>query len=379
MAEEKKPRIDLKARLGKKTVTAPGGPSIPPPVGLPKPSGIPQPPFASSGPAKPKIDPSNPYAAISADQAPARSEPQAIKIEMSEEVVAAQKKGRGKVAVLALIAAAVGGLVGFAVGSGVERGKGADKALVGAQDLAKEVGDAAAKVEELADVLKSAREKLGDNKYPADEVQKLGGIDIPFSGASLAGKGIGRFKPEIVTMLISFAAGSEEANDQKDKIRSILSGAKKPLEEILSEKDAPKVRWSVFIENGPYGPWVAMQPLPEPFLVKPGEKKDEKKDEKAKPYKWPEEFKISQGGKEYKLKRYSSGDPTKNRENPDIIPVNPGTHDKVCPSDVIVKLQRELIDMEGILRGDKTPGLEKDGLIDTGRALTEKLKTIGSG
>ncbi len=32
MAEEKKPKIDLKSRLGKKTVSAPSGPTIPPPV-----------------------------------------------------------------------------------------------------------------------------------------------------------------------------------------------------------------------------------------------------------------------------------------------------------------------------------------------------------
>ena len=260
----------------------------------------------------------------------------------------------------------------------MERGKGADKALAGASDLAKEVDEANAKVEELADVLKSARAKLGDNKYPAEEVQKLGGIDVPFSGASLTGRGIGRFKPQVVTMLITFASGAEQANEQKDKIRSILSGAKKPLEDVLAQKESPKVRWSVFFENGPYGPWVSMQPLPKPFLVKPGEPK---KGEKKKQYKWPGEFKIKQGGKEFTLKRYSSGDPTKRKggEEPKIVPVNPGTQAKVCPSDVIVKLRSEISTMERVLRGDQTPGREKDGLIQTGDALSEKLKTIGTG
>jgi hypothetical protein len=40
MSEQKKPKIDLKARLGKKTVAAPTGPAIPPPVGIPKPPGM---------------------------------------------------------------------------------------------------------------------------------------------------------------------------------------------------------------------------------------------------------------------------------------------------------------------------------------------------
>src|SRR3954470_8489998 len=39
MSEQKKPKIDLKARLGKKTVGAAPAPgaSVPPPVGIPKP------------------------------------------------------------------------------------------------------------------------------------------------------------------------------------------------------------------------------------------------------------------------------------------------------------------------------------------------------
>ena len=189
-------KVDLKARLGKKTVSS--GSSIPPPVGIPKPAGIPVPAAfgaSPSAPARPRVDASDPYAAIAADQAPARAEPAAIKVEMSEEVVAAQRKGRAKIAVLAVATAIVGGLVGYAVGSGVERGKGAEKAIAGAEDLAKEIDDTNAKIEELAEVLKSAREKLSSNKYPEEEVSKLGGIDIPFSGANLTGKGIGRFVP----------------------------------------------------------------------------------------------------------------------------------------------------------------------------------------
>lgn len=374
MAEEKKPKIDLKARLGKKTVTAPGGPAVPPPVGIPKPT-LPQ-AFGSSpsAPPPPKIDASNPYAAISAEQAPERAEPQAIKIEMSEEVVQAQRKGRAKVVALAGVTFLVGGLLGYAVGGGVERGKSADAAVSGAEELAKEVEDANSKIEELAEVLKSAQDKLKDNKYPEEEVQKLGGIDIPFSGANLTGKGIGRFKPTIVNSLITFASGAQEANDSKDKIRSLLSGAKPAIEDFLAQQTTPKVRWSVYFENGPLGPWVSMQPLPEPFLVN----KEKKKDSKEPAYKWPEAFKIAQGGKTYDLKRYSSGDPTKAKNGePYIVPVNPETQSAVCPSDTAMRLARELRGLEDVLRGDKTPGAEKDGLIDTGSTLVDMLKKVG--
>jgi uncharacterized protein YcfJ len=374
MAEEKKPKIDLKARLGKKTVSAPSGPSIPPPVGLHRP--VPAPPFAQpSGPSRPKVDASNPYAAITADQAPEQTKPQAIKVELSEEVVAAQRKGKLLYVALAAIGAVVGGLLGFTAGGGSERSKQATLAVKGAGDLVDDIEKANTTIEELAETLKNAREKLQSNKYPADEVQKLGGIDIPFSGANLTDKGIGRFKADVVNLLIEFASGSKEANDGKDKVRNVLAGAKAPIEDFLAQQTTPKVRWSVYFENGPHGPWASMQPLPTPFLVK-----QEKKDPKdTKQYKWPADFKIKQGDKEFTLKRYESGDPTKAKAGePFIVPVNPETQGAVCPSDVATKLQREISALEAILRGDKSdPTDEKAGLIDTGKALVDKLKGIG--
>ena len=376
MAEEKKPKIDLKARLGKKSVGGPSGPNVPPPVGIPRPSGIPAPPFgagpAPEGRSRPKVDASNPYAAIHADDAPVRAEPQAIKVELSDEVVHAQRKGRAKVAVLALVTAVIGALLGYALGGSVERGKSAETAVFGAEELAKKVDDAASKIDELAEVLKAAKGKLKDNAYPEEEVKKLGGIDIPFSGADLTGKGIGRFKPEIVTMLITFASGAQEANDSKNKIQSLLTGAKPAIADLLAQKETPKVRWSVYFENGPLGPWVSMQPLPQAFLV------EEKDKDKAKSYKWPADFKISQEGKEFTLKRYSSGDPTKAKSGePFIVPVNPNTQNKVCPVDIQNRLQRELGDLEDVLVGDSTPGAEKIGLIESGKTLAEKLKGVG--
>ncbi len=378
MAEEKKPKIDLKARLGKKTVTASGGPSIPPPVGIPKPSGVPVPPFGAgpSRPAAPRVDASDPYASISADAAPVRNEPQAIKVEMSEEVVAAQKKGRTRVIVLAVVTAIVGGGVGFAFGSGHERDKQAQAALAFAQDLIKKVDTANAEVTKLADTLKAAKAKLSDNKYPEAEVKALGAINVPFEGIELANGGIGRFPPRLIAQLIAFASGAHEANDGKDRIVGVLGGAKPAIEDFLSQQATPKVRWAVYMANGAYGPWAVMQPLPDPFLVKT-DKKEKDKDGKEKAYTWPDTFKISDGGKKYDLKRYTSGNPMGSGD-PKIIPVDPTSQGSVCQSDTLVKLRRELGDLEDTLRGDKTPGHEKDGVIDTGNALLESLKKIGT-
>lgn len=366
---DNKPKIDLKARLGKKTVSSPGG-SIPPPVGIPKPSlpttpsGIPAPPFAPA-PSRPvpRVDASDPYSAIEASVAPVRAEPAAIKVEMSEEVLSAQRKGKGRIIALAVITAAIGGLVGFTVGGGTERAKGTRAAITGAGELAKEVEAANAKIEELADVLKAAKEKLAKNTYPEQEVSKLGAINIPFEGSNLAGKGIGRFKGEMISMLIDFASAAEKANDQKEKIQTVLSGSKKGLIEFLESQTKPQVRWSVVLTNGPSGPWAMMQLVPKPFPAKA--------EGNAK---WPDEIKVKDGGKEVTIKRYSSGNPIAN--DPYFMPVDPTTQGQVCPSDVLVRLRRELIDMERVLRGDQTPGEEQVGLLESGQKLAEKLKEL---
>ncbi|HET9960269.1 MAG TPA: hypothetical protein VFQ61_37520 [Polyangiaceae bacterium] len=398
---EQKPKIDLKARLGKKTTAgapAAGG-SIPPPVaasspsaaapaavpggGLPSaipggpapamrpamqrpsaapavsPSGIPAPPsFGGGAASSPFAGASNPYAAQAAQPAPVAAKPQAIRIEMGEEVVEAQRRGRKKVAVLAAVTAIVGGVIGFAAGGGAERAKGAEAAVVGAQDLIKEIGAANAEVQKLADTVKSAKEKLGKGQYPEEEVSKLGGINIPFTGKNLAGKGIGRFRPEIVTMLIEYANSTTEANSQKEKLQNVLSGTKKGILELLGE---PKVRWGVVLGNGPNGPWGSMQPLPAAFGPKE---------------KWPDDIKVGSGKEQSTLKRYASGNPI-NNDAPFFVPVDPSSQSSVCPADVVFKLRRELSDLESVLRGDNTPGEDRKGLLESGQQLTNKLKQIG--
>ena len=295
MSEDKKPKIDLKARLGKKTVSAPAtgpGGSIPPPAGIPKPSGIgsgiPAPPFQSaaqtSRPA-PMVDASNPYGAMAPAQAP-RVEPTSIRIDMSDDVMRAQKGGRTKVMVLAIITAVIGGFVGFTLGGASERGKGTEAAMQGAQDLTKDVEAANKKISDLADSLKSAREKLGKAQFPEDEVSKLGALNIPFAGSNLAGKGIGRFKSDVLTMLTDFASSSAEANASKSELMRVMNGNKKGVQEFLDSQTKPQVRWSVIVGGSPLGPIASMQPVPTPFLLTTD----------AKDYAWPQRSSCRQKG-----------------------------------------------------------------------------------
>jgi hypothetical protein len=370
MSEDKKPKIDLKARLGKKTVSVPAagpGGSIPPPAGIPKPSGIPAPPFqsstASARPA-PMVDASNPYGAMAPAAAPAAAS-QTIRIDMGDDVMRAHRGGKMKVFVLALITAGIGGFVGFTLGGASERNSGATAAMQGAQDLTKDVDAANKKIGELADILKSAREKLGKAQFPDDEVSKLGALNIPFAGANLAGKSIGRFKADVLTMLVDFASASSEANDNKGDLQHLLSGNKKGVQEFLDSQTKPQVRWSVIVSPTGVGPLASMQPVPAPFPLGSEDKKT-----------WPDSFDLMAGGKKTTVKRYQKGDAA--TEDPTFIPVDPSTQGSVCPSDVLVKLRGRLSDLEETLRGNQTPGEEKTGLLESGQALAKKLKQIGA-
>ena len=388
---DQKPKIDLKARLGKKTAAsspiAGAGSSVPPlgsapglapvgpqaaPVGAQArspvqaarpsapggaPASIPAPQF---GGARPAPAAAGPFGAA-APAAAVAARPQAIRIEVGEDIDVPGRGGGKKIAVLALVAAAVGGALGFTVGGGVERGKGADAAIAGAQELIKDIDKANTEVQKLAETLKAAKEKLAKRQFPEAEVSALGGINIPFDGKNLNGKGIGRFQPETISLLISYAGSTTEANAQKEKLQNVLTGAKKSIQELLATEAAPPVRWSISIENGPNGPWAQMFNVPAPFQIKES---------------WPDELKVGSGKDQNTYKRYKSGSPI--GDPGPYIPVNPLTQTAVCPSDTIFKLRRELNDLETVLRGDSTPGQEKTGLIDQAKLLTDKLKKIGA-
>lgn len=371
---DNKPKIDLKARLGKKTVAGRvGGPSIPPPVGLRGPGtpGLPtgmaqQIAGLGQSPSQPPLDPNNPYSAMSAAQAPVAAAPAAIRIEMGEEIIEARKKGRSKVMILCGVTAVIGMVLGFAVGGLNEKSNRATQALGGAKDLIKDIEASAVQVQALADVLKSIGTKLGEGKYPEEDVNKLGGIDIPFDGLNLAGKPIGMFKPGLVNQLLKYAGTATEVDDQKDKIKRLLSGSKEAISELLADKDNPKIRWSVVVQPGPFGPWASMQPVPTPFFVK------------AEGSSWPGEFDVKDGDQTVKLKRYNKGEPSMSESSPEFIPVIPQTQSLVCPADTAMRIRREVSDMEKLLKGDPTPGIDKEGLITLGDKILEDLKKIGT-
>jgi hypothetical protein len=265
--------------------------------------------------------------------------------------------------VLAAGTAVVGGLLGFAIGGLSERNSAAATAVVGAKALAAEVEAADAQVTQLSQTLGAAAKALKDGKYPEAEVKALGAINIPFDGSNLAGKGIGRFKPQLVTLLINYATAATKANAQKDKIRSLLSVSKAGVEDLLAQNTAPQVRWGLTLQSGPQGPWGALSALGTPFAV--GDKQAG----------WPAQLETSDGKSSFR--RYTGGDPTRGGEGGQMIPVAPQTQAAVCPTDTIVRLRRELSDMQKVVNGDETPGQELQGIVELGEAIKKQLNSIG--
>jgi hypothetical protein len=370
-----KPKIDLKARLGRRPGATPASASIPPPVGV-NPSYPSQPHsgqpvgHASGYPAsggyasqQPQVrgsyEPMGGAPVISA--APLRvSGPSGL--EMDAEFAAVQKSGRTKTIALAAVTAVVGGVLGFAVGGLSERNAVAEAAVIGAKTLSTEIDAANTAVAKLADVVSAAGKALKDGKYPDAEVKELGSLNIPFDGTNLAGKSIGRFKPQLVTMLISYTEAASKVNTQKDRLRGLLSYSKEGVEELLAQNTNPRVHWGVSIQSGPQGPWGAMQVLPTAFPAKEA---------------WPAAFDVQSGDQKVSVKRYTGGDPTRGSDGAQLIPIVPTTQNVVCPTDTIVRLRRELSDIQKLVAGDDTPGAEVTGIIPLGETIKKQLAAIG--
>ncbi|MEY4544166.1 MAG: hypothetical protein RL685_361 [Pseudomonadota bacterium] len=364
-----KPKIDLKARLGKRPGGTPASASIPPPVGVnPGPPSAANPmmgggmasghvghpgAYPSAQPQRPSFD----AMGVGAVQAPApiRAPVTQSAAEAEEEFRAVRQSGRTKTMVLAAGTAVVGGILGFAIGGLSERNSVAEVAVLGSKQLSADIDAANKKVVELEQVVTAAGKALKDGKYPENEVKALGGLNVPFDGTNLAGKGIGRFKPQVLTMLINYAEAVAKVNTQKDKIRSVLSVSKPAVEDLLTQNTTPQVRWGLTVQSTPQGPWGILGPLPAAFPVSGG---------------WPAQIEL--GEEKRGLKRYSGGD-----ASGQLIPIAPQSHNAVCPNDTMTRLRREVGDLDKLMLGDKTPGQETDGIVEMGDAIRKQLAAIG--
>jgi hypothetical protein len=395
-AEEKKPRIDLKARLGKAQAGA-GGPapampampsratssvvppagfgSTPPPLGSTPPPmpagfgaatpgtpvGVPVPPFGSQRPA------ADPFGAPVSVSPVARAAPHTIKIELDEETMRAARGGKRPSMILGGITLLIGLGVGFMVGGRYTDSKGAAIAVQGAQELVGDIEKSQGKIKELTEKIGAAVKDLKDRKFPEAFANELGGLSIPFGADKLAGRNIGRFDGRTLQMLFSYTNDVEALNDRKDAMRNLFSGQKKAIMDALGAAQSPKVGWSVFVQKSPaHGPVAiiaAINPT-DAFGYKEAN--------------WPNKFKISNGRELVDTDRYAGGDVTSTEKKVVAIPIDPDSVVSSFPNDILSRITGELAKTEAVLVGSGTPGADDEtGVMRKGDQLLATLKKIG--
>jgi hypothetical protein len=410
MAEEKKPKIDLKARLGKGA----GGATPPPPVaGIPVPAGppaagassqaglapVPQssPTGSSAGGALPvppgipvgpppafgkmpgaAIDPSNPLAAAATPyRAPAPPPPpQPQRIEVDEMAVQEARKGARKQGLMAgLVAAAVLGAIGYIAGGAMETNKGRQKSVGDAKSLAGDVAKSRDQLKTIADKVEAGKNSLlKDKKFPDTLAKELGGINVDFDGNKLAGVRFSGFPQETTSTLIEYITLVQTLNDRKTAIIGLLQRLQKPITEQLTAGQKTTINYVVLFgkQDPSRNPFALLAPLQKPI-------------EAANPtaIALPTEFTATDPLTRQNLSvpKYTKGD----LDKPSAVYVLPKSIEAACPSETsgsIAQLGSQLSRVLTDIRGEQAaPGGDvvtesKPGLTDRADKLVTSLNRV---
>ncbi|MGO8998281.1 MAG: hypothetical protein ACLQVI_33600 [Polyangiaceae bacterium] len=391
MADDKKPKIDLKARLGKQGGAAaapaptpmPGGVvpqatrSQPPPmVGSPQaPPGVPVGPPPRFAPAsQAPMDPSNPLAAVATpyrpppmqQQAPA---PVATRIEVDEGVVHEARRGalkRGMVIGL-IIAAALGG-VGFVAGGASEQGKAREKSKGDAASLSEDLTKAKDTLTKLADKMEEGVKTLSGGKFPDKLSGDLGGLNVAFDGSELAGRRFSGFPQETTAMLVDFITSVQALNDRKELVQGLLTKLQKPM---TDQMNAPPGSGSITLiaavqKDATGNPYAFLAPLSPAITFT-----------SSSDIKWPPQFTFSDpmgGGSNASAPRYTGGDISKAAA---AIPVVGKTFEKVCPSEAAGGVAQLRAQIGGFIRDIRGEGAAApDVVTDTKAGLIERADKL---
>lgn len=418
MAEDKKPKIDLKARLGKAGGAAPppaAGGGIPAPVpapmatpsaaspvapvpgpapisspsaGLTPPPGVPVGPPPAFKASMPALDPSNPLAAAVAPPvshrpaAPAapQAPPQPQRIEVDELTVQEARKGARKQGLLyGLVAAVVLGAIGYIAGGAITESKARARAVNDAHSLAGDVTKAREQLKTLADKVEAGRNQLrNDHKFPDALARELGAINVDFDGTKLAGVRFTGFPTSTTSGLIEFITQVQGINDRKTALGSLLGKLQKPITEQLAAGQRTNVSYVVMLgdkEPGTGNMFAILAPLTKPIEVNP-----------QQPAAFPAELTATDplSRKNITLPKYGPGSLEKPKAGV-MFPVVPKSVDAACPSESagqIAQLVSQLNRIINDIRGEKAaPGgdvivEEKQGLLDKADKLITGLNSV---
>jgi hypothetical protein len=404
MADEKKPKIDLKARLGK---TAVGGATPPPPgvgVNVPMPgapvatpasggdgapaavpapaaarAAVPVPPGAPIGPppgfkapSGVTLDPSNPLAAAIGQAAPARSvaPPAPQRIEVDEVTVQEARKGARKQGIImGALFGVVLGVVGFGAGSARETSKGREAAVGHAKELANDVTKSRDQLKALGDKLEAGRNSLAkDKKFPDSLAKDLSAINVDFDGGKLAGVRFSGWTTDATHNLIEYISAVQATNDRKSAVSNLLTKLQKPLTEQFAAAASgkpPNINFVVLInKDSKKDPFGVLAPLQKPI----------------DPSSIPAEFTATDP-----LTHANVTAPKfQSLDKPGAAPVIPKSIEAACPSETsgqIAQLVGQLSRLITDIRGEGQAGPDeiaepKPGLLQRADTLVTQLNKI---
>jgi hypothetical protein len=303
-------------------------------------------------------------------------EPQAIKVEMSEEIVQAQRRGRFLVVVLALITAVVGGAVGYVVGAGSANAAVDHRAVEGAASIRTSVKEAAGTAERIQTLMDTINTKLfKDFEFPEEPLKELSDAKVSFSAVDLENKGIDRFPKQTQLALFDFLARVNDVNSASERIVAILgpARARRSVQEFWEQRkdETRKVVWMATVQQTRRGPWVQLSPLGDKAFAVGDPSKTE-------PI-WPETLEMKEGERTHKFERHKQMDLA--RTEGGYLPVDPDLQMRmgVCGDLPQLTLVASTIQaLRDALLGSNLGTAEATlGLLELGKTLDDKLGEIG--
>ncbi|MBL0193919.1 MAG: hypothetical protein IPQ09_06775 [Myxococcales bacterium] len=402
MAEDKKPKIDLKARLGKSAgaatpppaapgaipVPVPGGavppPSVPAPAAMPgvaAPAPAPKP--AAGSPIAPPpgfVDPSIAAAAAAAAAAAHAARPpepvQPQRIEVDEAAVQeAAKGGTKKGVMIGGVLAVILGLVGYVAGMSGEASSGRKKAQADALSLAGDIDKSKDTLDKLAKKLEEGKKALiTDKKFPDKLAGELGGMNVDFDGGKLAGVRFSGFSADTTSGLIEFITAVQSLNDRKLVIINLLNALQKPITEGFQQADKPSLGFVVLLgrQDPAKNYYGILAPLDAPLAITPPN------------ISLPDKFKAIDvtAGQKVEVPKYSGGDLSK----PAALYIAPASITKNFPSEVtgkiaqlVSQLGRVASDINGEKPQENVVTEAKPGMVQRADKLSTALKKVSSG
>lgn len=412
MADEKKPKIDLKARLGK---GAAGGATPPPPQagggvpvpapsanvaagvgqttgnfgpgvvpaptptaprvggGLPVPPGIPVgPPPAFQSPGI-KIDPSNPLAAAMAPaHEPRRAKsvppPQPQRIEVDELTVQEARKGARKQGLIAgIVVGVVLGAVGYIAGGAQETKKTREASSAHAKSLATDVQKSREQLKTISDKVEAGRNTLGrDHKFPDSLAKDLANVNVEFDGSKLAGVRFSGFSTDTTTGLIEYITGVQTVNDRKNALINILNKLQKPISDQIkaqAENKPPPVAFIVLMnKDKDRNSYAVLAPLQKPI------------DNGQIPAEFLAVDPLS--------KSNVSAPKLTSLDKPGAAYVVPKSIEAACPSETsgqIGQLVSQLTNLINEIQGEKAPPAGQEIVVDTKPGLLQRADKLVEG